>query len=187
MKPGIRLAATAEVASYIDCARCDVGIGSRSSAGDWERLNRRSCWCATAWIWSDSSRRRSTPIRQRPFCSPRGWIRSSSRCWWPISPQALSASCARSATSDSSSRATAPRENAFERRVHKLGLDALFDFRGQVDDLAPLYAACDVRDSSFAQRGRAAGGAGSTGQRAAGSGFQGGSDPGSAGLRVAAF
>jgi len=32
----------------------------------------------------------------------------------------------------------------FERRVHKLGLDAIFDFRGQVDDLAPLFAACDI-------------------------------------------
>ena len=37
-----------------------------------------------------------------------------------------------------------PQREAFERRVHKLGLDSLFDFRGQVDDLAPLYAACDV-------------------------------------------
>ncbi len=32
----------------------------------------------------------------------------------------------------------------FERHVHKLGLDARFDFRGQVDDLAPVYAASDV-------------------------------------------
>jgi glycosyltransferase involved in cell wall biosynthesis len=37
-----------------------------------------------------------------------------------------------------------PQREAFERRVHQLGLDSLFDFRGQVDDLAPLYAACDV-------------------------------------------
>jgi glycosyltransferase involved in cell wall biosynthesis len=37
-----------------------------------------------------------------------------------------------------------PERERFERRVHKLGLDAWFDFRGQVDDLAPLYAACDV-------------------------------------------
>jgi glycosyltransferase involved in cell wall biosynthesis len=37
-----------------------------------------------------------------------------------------------------------PEKQRFERRVHQLGLDALFDFRGQVDDLAPLYAACDV-------------------------------------------
>ncbi len=37
-----------------------------------------------------------------------------------------------------------PEKHRFERRVHKLGLAALFDFRGQVDDLAPLYAACDV-------------------------------------------
>jgi glycosyltransferase involved in cell wall biosynthesis len=28
--------------------------------------------------------------------------------------------------------------------VHKLGLDAVFDFRGQVDHLPPLFAACDV-------------------------------------------
>ena len=37
-----------------------------------------------------------------------------------------------------------PEEGRFRRRVHKLGLDTMFDFRGQVDDLAPLYAACDV-------------------------------------------
>jgi glycosyltransferase involved in cell wall biosynthesis len=37
-----------------------------------------------------------------------------------------------------------PERERFERRVHKLGLDARFDLRGQVDDLAPLYAACDV-------------------------------------------
>jgi glycosyltransferase involved in cell wall biosynthesis len=32
----------------------------------------------------------------------------------------------------------------FERRVRKLGLEAVFDFRGHVQDLAPLYAAADV-------------------------------------------
>lgn len=32
----------------------------------------------------------------------------------------------------------------FRRRVQKLGLDGIFDFRGQVDDLAPLLSACDV-------------------------------------------
>jgi glycosyltransferase involved in cell wall biosynthesis/GT2 family glycosyltransferase len=37
-----------------------------------------------------------------------------------------------------------PERERFERYVHKLGLDARFDFRGQVNDLAPLYAACDV-------------------------------------------
>ena len=37
-----------------------------------------------------------------------------------------------------------PEKERFERRVHKLGLDAVFDFRGQVDDLAPLLAACDI-------------------------------------------
>jgi glycosyltransferase involved in cell wall biosynthesis len=37
-----------------------------------------------------------------------------------------------------------PEKERFERRVHKLGLDAVFDFRGQVDDLAPLFAACDI-------------------------------------------
>jgi glycosyltransferase involved in cell wall biosynthesis len=37
-----------------------------------------------------------------------------------------------------------PERERFERHVHKLGLAARFDFRGQVDDLAPLYAACDV-------------------------------------------
>ncbi len=37
-----------------------------------------------------------------------------------------------------------PEKEPFERRVHKLGLDAVFDFRGQVDDLAPLLAACDI-------------------------------------------
>jgi glycosyltransferase involved in cell wall biosynthesis/GT2 family glycosyltransferase len=37
-----------------------------------------------------------------------------------------------------------PERERFERRVRKLGPDAIFDFRGQVDDLAPLYAASDV-------------------------------------------
>jgi glycosyltransferase involved in cell wall biosynthesis len=37
-----------------------------------------------------------------------------------------------------------PERERFERRVHKLGLDAMFDFRRQVDDLSSLYAACDV-------------------------------------------
>lgn len=37
-----------------------------------------------------------------------------------------------------------PERERFECRVHKLGLDATFDFRGQVNDLAPLYAAADV-------------------------------------------
>jgi len=37
-----------------------------------------------------------------------------------------------------------PEKERFERRVHTLGLDAVFDFRGQVDDLAPLMAACDM-------------------------------------------
>jgi glycosyltransferase involved in cell wall biosynthesis len=37
-----------------------------------------------------------------------------------------------------------PEKERFERRVNKLGLDQLFDFRGQVDDLAPLYDASDI-------------------------------------------
>jgi glycosyltransferase involved in cell wall biosynthesis len=37
-----------------------------------------------------------------------------------------------------------PEEDRVRGRVHKLGLDALFDFRGQVDDLAPLLVDCDV-------------------------------------------
>lgn len=37
-----------------------------------------------------------------------------------------------------------PERKRFERLVHKLGLDAYFDFRGQVADLAPLYAAADI-------------------------------------------
>jgi glycosyltransferase involved in cell wall biosynthesis len=37
-----------------------------------------------------------------------------------------------------------PEKESFERRVHTLGLDAVFDFRGQVDNLPPLFAACDV-------------------------------------------
>ena len=37
-----------------------------------------------------------------------------------------------------------PEKEPFERRVHKLGLDAVFDFRGQVEDLPPLLAACDI-------------------------------------------
>lgn len=37
-----------------------------------------------------------------------------------------------------------PERQSFERRVEKLGLQALFDFRGEVDDLAPLYAAADI-------------------------------------------
>jgi glycosyltransferase involved in cell wall biosynthesis len=37
-----------------------------------------------------------------------------------------------------------PEKASFKRRVHRLGLDAVFDFRGQVGDLAPLYAASDV-------------------------------------------
>jgi glycosyltransferase involved in cell wall biosynthesis/GT2 family glycosyltransferase len=37
-----------------------------------------------------------------------------------------------------------PQKERFEHRVHKLGLDGVFDFRGQVDDLAPLFAASDI-------------------------------------------
>jgi glycosyltransferase involved in cell wall biosynthesis/GT2 family glycosyltransferase len=37
-----------------------------------------------------------------------------------------------------------PEKERFERRVHKLGLNAFFDFRGQVDHPPPLFAACDV-------------------------------------------
>jgi glycosyltransferase involved in cell wall biosynthesis/GT2 family glycosyltransferase len=37
-----------------------------------------------------------------------------------------------------------PEKEPFERRVRKLGLDAVFDFRGHVADLGPLYAAADV-------------------------------------------
>jgi glycosyltransferase involved in cell wall biosynthesis len=37
-----------------------------------------------------------------------------------------------------------PERPALEQRVRKLGLDGSFDFRGQVGDLAPLYAAADV-------------------------------------------
>jgi glycosyltransferase involved in cell wall biosynthesis len=37
-----------------------------------------------------------------------------------------------------------PERERFERRVRKFGLDAMFDFRGQVNDLSSLYAACDV-------------------------------------------
>jgi glycosyltransferase involved in cell wall biosynthesis len=37
-----------------------------------------------------------------------------------------------------------PEKERFERRVHKLGLDSIFDFLGQVDDLAPPLAACDI-------------------------------------------
>lgn len=37
-----------------------------------------------------------------------------------------------------------PEEARFRQRVHKLGLDSRFDFRGQVEDLAPLLAACDL-------------------------------------------
>ncbi len=37
-----------------------------------------------------------------------------------------------------------PEEGRFRRRVDKLGLDARFDLRGQVDDLAPLLAASDM-------------------------------------------
>jgi glycosyltransferase involved in cell wall biosynthesis len=37
-----------------------------------------------------------------------------------------------------------PERERFERRVRKLGLNAVFDFRGQVNDLSSLYAASDV-------------------------------------------
>ncbi len=37
-----------------------------------------------------------------------------------------------------------PEKERFERRIHKLGLDAIFELRGQVDDLAPRFAACDI-------------------------------------------
>jgi len=37
-----------------------------------------------------------------------------------------------------------PELEGFQQRVHRFGLDALFDFRGQVSDLAPLYAASDL-------------------------------------------
>jgi glycosyltransferase involved in cell wall biosynthesis len=37
-----------------------------------------------------------------------------------------------------------PEKERFERRVTRLGLDTLFDFQGEVDDLAPLYAAADM-------------------------------------------
>jgi glycosyltransferase involved in cell wall biosynthesis len=32
----------------------------------------------------------------------------------------------------------------FQNRVHRLGLESVFDFRGQVDDLPPLLQACDI-------------------------------------------
>ncbi len=37
-----------------------------------------------------------------------------------------------------------PEKERFQSRVRKLGLDAVFDFRGQVEDLPPLLAACDI-------------------------------------------
>jgi len=37
-----------------------------------------------------------------------------------------------------------PERERFKRRVHKLGLDGVFDFRGQVEDLPPLFEACDI-------------------------------------------
>jgi len=37
-----------------------------------------------------------------------------------------------------------PEEERFRKRVHKEACEALFDFRGQVDDLAPLLASCDL-------------------------------------------
>lgn len=37
-----------------------------------------------------------------------------------------------------------PEKERFERRVAKLGLASVFDFRGHVADLAPLYAAADL-------------------------------------------
>jgi glycosyltransferase involved in cell wall biosynthesis len=37
-----------------------------------------------------------------------------------------------------------PERGSFERRVRKLGLDSIFDFRGHISDLAPLYAASDI-------------------------------------------
>ncbi len=64
------------------------------------------------------------------------------------------------------------RKNASMRRVRKLGLDDVFDFRGQVDDSRTFYAAVRRRDSSVAQRRRAVGDPGSFGQRAAGSGVE---------------
>ncbi|HEX5230455.1 MAG TPA: glycosyltransferase family 4 protein, partial [Bryobacteraceae bacterium] len=37
-----------------------------------------------------------------------------------------------------------PEEARLRDRIHKLGLDDFFDLRGQVDDMAPLLAACDL-------------------------------------------
>ena len=37
-----------------------------------------------------------------------------------------------------------PERERFERRVRKLGLESIVDFRGYIADLAPLYAAADV-------------------------------------------
>ena len=37
-----------------------------------------------------------------------------------------------------------PEKERFKQRVRKLGLEAIFDFRGHVADLAPLYDAADV-------------------------------------------
>jgi glycosyltransferase involved in cell wall biosynthesis len=37
-----------------------------------------------------------------------------------------------------------PEEGRLRNRVHKLGLQAMFDFRGQVNDLAPLLAESDL-------------------------------------------
>jgi glycosyltransferase involved in cell wall biosynthesis len=37
-----------------------------------------------------------------------------------------------------------PEEGRFRQRVHKLGLNSIFDFRGQVDDLAPLLTGCEL-------------------------------------------
>ena len=104
---------------------------------------KRSCSCATAWIWSDFGRRRSMPIPQRTFSLPPAWIPSSNRCWWPISPRSYP-----TLRPERDFRfciaGDGPDKERFERRVRKLGLDAVFDFRGHVADLAPLYAAADV-------------------------------------------
>ena len=109
----------------------------------WERLNRRSCWSRTAWIWIDSGRRRVNSDSTKT-------ILFAARLD-PVKQPLLVADIAQALSILRPQRdfrfiiaGDGPQREAFERRVHKLGLDSLFDFRGQVDDLAPLYAACDV-------------------------------------------
>ena len=109
----------------------------------WERLNRRSCWSRTVWISIDSGRLRCNSDSTKT-------ILFAARLD-PIKQPLLVADIAQALSILRPQRdfrfiiaGDGPEREPSSAASTSSGLDALFDFRGQVDDLAPLYAACDV-------------------------------------------